>query len=121
MLGVICCTVRYISSFTAHSLKPTHSCPTNPLYSLKSLHLESPINTNKRGSESNKCLKNKQQAIVFAVFTDQWAFTVLSVPLNLTFTMEQPKSMKLSSQPQIADIPHLPCSGYTEAAPLVQD
>lgn len=37
---------------------------------------------------------------------------VLSVPLNLTFTTEQTKSIKLkrvASQPEIADVPHLDC------------
>ncbi len=62
----------------------------------KSLHPESPTNTNKQESDPNKCLKNKRKAIVFSVFTDQWASMVLSVPLNLTFTTEQTKSMKPS-------------------------
>lgn len=73
---------------------------------LKSLHPQSPAITNKQGSESNKCLNNKQQVIVFSVFAAQWASMVLSVALNLSFTTEQIKAMELDPRLQTPPIYH---------------
>lgn len=70
------------------------------MHSLKSRRPECPTNMNKQGSESNKRLKNKQQAIVFGLFTDQrrlpWFYLC---PSTWVLQLSRPNPWSCLSQP----------------------
>lgn len=67
------------------------------MYSLKSLHRESPTNTNKHGKENQINALKISSKQLFSVCSQAsglpWFYLC---PLNLTFTTEQTKSMKRS-------------------------